>query len=199
MVACLLTSVQRSDANAPITRFNRVQPYPLAYEACLTQENVQEFAQKILSDFGGIRFTTRIPTFLAHNLQLLEGGFWSDILDALEHLRTHQDAETERRTADLIDHNFSGFGPKQSRNLLQALSLSRYEIPLDSRLTKWFNDFGFPVRLSATLLGDRDYYCFVLDGIQELCRAANIFPCVLDAAIFARNGGWTDENVENIY
>jgi N-glycosylase/DNA lyase len=199
MVACLLTSRQRSDADAPITRFNRVQPYPLAYETCLAQKDLFAFAQKVLTDFGGIRFTTNIPQYLASNLEYLEGGFWAQMLDALEHLRTHQDAATERLTADLIDESFSGFGPKQARNLLQALCLSRYEIPLDSRLTKWFNDFGFPVRLSDKLLTDRDYYCFVLDGIQELCRAANVIPCVLDAAIFARNGGWTDENVESIY
>ena len=95
------------------------------------------------------------------------------------------------------DHDFHGFGPKQARNLLQSLGLTRHEIPIDSRIAKWLNDFGFPVRLSASALGDRHYYAFVMDGVQALCRASEVAPCVLDAAIFASfdGGGWTEENI----
>ena len=39
----------------------------------------------------------------------------------------------ERETARWIASRLVGFGPKQSRNLLQSLGLGRYEIPLDSR------------------------------------------------------------------
>jgi hypothetical protein len=35
--------------------------------------------------------------------------------------------------AGYIQETFEGFGPKQSRNLLQALGLTRYEIPIDIR------------------------------------------------------------------
>lgn len=78
-----------------------------------------------------------------------------------------------------------GFGPKQSRNLLQGLGLTKYEIPIDSRITKWFNEFGFPVKLSASALSDLNYYKFVSKGLRELCDACNIYPCLLDAAIFS--------------
>ena len=78
-----------------------------------------------------------------------------------------------------------GFGPKQSRNLWQTLGLTRFEIPIDSRITKWFNRFGFPLKLSANALSDPNYYDFVMDGIQEVCDASSVYPCVLDAAIFA--------------
>jgi hypothetical protein len=90
-----------------------------------------------------------------------------------------------------------GFGPKQSRNLLQWIGLSRYEVPLDSRLTRWLNRLGFPVRLSADLLGSRHYCHFVSSGFQRLSEACGIVPCVLDAAIFASydEGGWTEDNV----
>ena len=37
--------------------------------------------------------------------------------------------------------------------------------PLDSRITKWLNEFGFPVWLSATALGDGNCYAFVMDGV----------------------------------
>jgi thermostable 8-oxoguanine DNA glycosylase len=78
-----------------------------------------------------------------------------------------------------------GFGPKQSRSLLQELGLTRYEIPIDVRITKWLNDFGFPVTLSGDASSDRNYYRFVSEGIRELCKACRIYPCLLDAAIFS--------------
>ena len=93
--------------------------------------------------------------------------------------------------------SFKGFGPKQSRNLLQGLGISRFEIPIDSRITKWLNSIGFPVKLTANALQDRNYYNFVSDGFQKLCEACDIMPCVLDAAIFSSfdEGKWTEENV----
>jgi hypothetical protein len=77
------------------------------------------------------------------------------------------------------------------------LGLTRHEIPIDSRITKWLNDFGFPVHLSANALADTNYYCFVMDGFQALCRTCEVAPCVLDAAIFSSfdDGGWTEENI----
>ncbi len=54
-----------------------------------------------------------------------------------------------------------------------------------------------PVRLSASALADRHYYGFVMEGFQEIYRACEVIPCVLDAAIFASSdkGGWTEENM----
>src|SRR5262249_34104697 len=102
---------------------------------------------------------------------------------------------------DFVDDGFAGFGPKQSRNLLQCLGLTRYEIPIDSRITEWLNEFGFPVHLSAPVLGDRAYYCFVMDGVRELCKVSDVLPCILDAAIFASSDGqgWTEENVKRVF
>jgi hypothetical protein len=91
----------------------------------------------------------------------------------------------ETEAADFIDSHLKGFGPKQSRNLLQNLGLTRYGVPIDSRTTKWLNDFGFPVTLSATAMADLDYYRFVSEGFRELCDACGIYPCLLDAAIFS--------------
>lgn len=44
---------------------------------------------------------------------------------------------------------------------------------------------------------DVGYYHFVLDGIQELCEKAQVYPCLLDAAIFSSfdKNAWTMENV----
>ncbi len=77
-----------------------------------------------------------------------------------------------------------GFGPKQSRNLWQTLGLFRYEIPIDSRITKWMNKNIYPFKLSATALSDLNYYEFIMNGIQKLSEECNVLPCVLDASIF---------------
>jgi hypothetical protein len=75
---------------------------------------------------------------------------------------------------------------------LQAVGLTRYEIPIDSRIAKWLRKSNFPVPISAILLSDPEYYDFVLDGFQQRSAAADIFPCELDAIIFAQadNGTW---------
>ena len=127
----------------------------------------------------------------------LEEGLWEETFRMLDRLRLAADPQDEREVADFIDARFKGFGPKQSRNLLQSLGLTRYEIPIDSRITKWLNRFGFPVKLSAEALSDSNYYRFVSEGFQRLCAESETYPCVLDAAIFASydKGGWSEENV----
>lgn len=197
MVACLLTTQQRSGPTSAVTRFIRTTPFPVAYKTCHAQPNVEKFAKDTLTKFGGLRRTNQLASEIAKNMTVLEEGLWQRTLDTLGTLLTNQTVGAEREAADFIDFKFAGFGPKQARNLLQSLGLTRHEIPIDSRITKWLNEFGFPVRLSASALADPNYYCFVMDGLQALCRACEVAPCVLDAAIFASfdGGGWTEENI----
>jgi hypothetical protein len=152
-----------------------------------------------LANFGGIRRSEKIGRELAMNLKHLEDGLWDDILPRLETLRTNPSPSEELNAAAYLAEKLLGVGPKQSRNLLQILGLTRYEVPIDSRLTKWLNEFGFPLRLSSVALSDPNYYNFVSRGIQELCKAAEVYPCILDAAIFASrdSGSWRVDNLEN--
>ena len=197
MVVCLLTTQQRSGPNRAADRFSKQTPFPLRYDACVRQGDLlNSFAWHELTNFGGLRFIGRTAGELVENLHYLEiNGGWDQTMSALDKLRLNQTVECEREAADFIEDKFDGFGPKQSRNLLQCLGLSRYEIPLDSRITKWLNDFGFPVFLSAESLADRNYYGFVSAGFQRLCHECGVVPCVLDAAICAscENDGSTDE------
>jgi hypothetical protein len=197
MVACLLTTQQRSGPTSAVTRLIQTKPFPLAYDACCKETDVDAFTKKLLTTFGGLRRTNKIASELAANLRLLEDGLWEQMIAVLDSLRHNKEASVERQAADFVDDHYYGFGPKQSRNLLQSLGLTRYEIPVDSRIVKWLNEFGFPLRLSASALADRNYYCFVLDGIQAICRASEVMPCVLDAAVFVSfdKEGWTEENV----
>jgi hypothetical protein len=43
--------------------------------------------------------------------------------------------------------------------------------------------------LSAQGLSDINYYNFVMNGIQTLCRESDVLPCVFDAAAFALKDG----------
>jgi hypothetical protein len=98
----------------------------------------------------------------------------------------------EKETAGYFskNKNLKGIDPMQARNVLQMLGLTRYEIPIDSRITKWINEeLHYPVKLTATALSDNEYYDFVMDGIQAISSKAVIEPCLLDAAIFASYDG----------
>jgi hypothetical protein len=76
------------------------------------------------------------------------------------------------------------------------LGLTKYEIPIDSRITRWLNAFGFPFHLTAGALSDPHYYNLVSDGIQTMCKQSDVLPCVLDAAIFSSyDTGWTKDNI----
>lgn len=197
MVACLLTTQQRSGPTSAVTRFIRTDPFPLAYDACVRAHDAEALAKETLKSFGGLRRTGVVAREVGRNLKRLEAGLWQAMLDALEGLWSARGVEAERSAADFVDDNLHGFGPKQARNLLQSLGLTRHAIPIDSRVAKWLNGIGFPIRVSATALLHRSYYTLVEDGIQALCRACEVAPCVLDAAIFASfdGDGWTDENV----
>jgi hypothetical protein len=196
MATCLLTTQQRSGPSSSVARFIRTRPFPLRHEVCAQVADLRSHVYDVLSSAQGIRRFNRIADEMALNFRQLEDGLWNTTLRVANQLRERHTPQDERLAAEFIDDHFKGFGPKQSRNLLQSLGLSRYEIPIDSRITKWLNSFGFPVTLSAASLVDRNYYNLVSDGIQALCLQSDIYPCVLDAAIFASfdKGAWTEEN-----
>lgn len=198
LVLCLLTTQQRSGPDGNVFKFLRTKPFPLSYKTCRSKRNVEKFSYQTLTTFKAARWPNKVASQIATNLALLEKGLWTNTLSKLKTLQKGTTRDLEKSVADYIDDNFLGFGPKQSRNFLQALGLSRYEIPIDSRITKWLKDFKFPVALSAAALGDKGYYNFVSDAIQKLCKACDIYPCVLDAAIFASFDGdrWTKSNVD---
>lgn len=195
MIMCLLTSQQRSGPNSTVGQFLRLDPFPVTMERLTETNNVEEFVKDILKENGLTRYVNRISSFFASNYRKIEERNWK-IINDLKELKIADSKIKERNIADNLANDFKGFGPKQSRNFLQALGLTKYEIPIDSRITTWLNHFGFPVTLTSSPLGDKGYYHFVSDGIQELCEKAEIYPCILDAAIFSSfdNNEWTDEN-----
>ena len=204
MLMCLLTTQQRSGPNSAVSRFCNANQFSLGLEDCsLNGNRLSYFVEETLTKFGGLRRARTIGKETEHNFKWLSENGWNEIheiANELVALRTEKPNNNcipvERRAASFVAKNLKGFGPKQSRNLWQTLGLFRFEIPIDSRITKWLNKNGFPFKLSASALSDINYYEFVMTGIQKLCEKCEVLPCILDAAIFASfDQDWPEEMI----
>jgi len=198
MLSCRLTTQQKSGPNSSVTRFISTKPFPLDYDICKNAKDAEQLVARVLTKFGGIRFAKTVAKETLLNLHWLEKeSGWNEIEEIVYILSVGQTPQSERASAEKIMESLHGFGPKQSRNLLQALGLTIYEIPIDSRITKWLMNNRFPkqlLRSKQNALSDKNYYNFILDGVQELCKAAGIYPCLLDAAIFSSyDEEWPEE------
>ena len=196
LISCLLTTQQRSGPNSKVNNFLSTKPFPLSLNECLDAKSLGKFCESKLKLFGGIRRSETIGKELENNLAILRENNWNLISEINAELQNSDKYKLERKWSLLLSDKLMGIGPKQSRNYLQMLGLTKYETPLDSRIMKWLNEFGFPVHLSAAGLADHQYYNFVMDGFRALCLKSDIYPCLMDAAIFSSfdEGGWTREN-----
>ncbi len=153
------------------------------YETIINVPDVKKYIFETLKKHGITVDINKSPEFFTNNFDLLESTNWV-LLDILtKNLYQKLDKQAEREIADYVDTMFKGFGSIEARIFLQHLGLIKYEIPIDSVVSDWLNNFNFPIKLSTTALQDRNYYHFVSDGIQLLCKKANVYPCVLEAAI----------------
>lgn len=190
LVGCLLTTQQRSTKGSAVDRFLEIDTFPLALNACEKQPSIQGFVSKTLESFGGIRRGVTISSQAEENWKRLEAGLWKEAEEwfarlSQQRVREPQNADRvlEREAAHWADRSFAGLGPKQSRNLWQWLGLTRYEIPLDSRVTNWVND-TLSAKIDAKQLGQLKYYESALDCLQAICEKTEALPCELDAAAF---------------
>jgi N-glycosylase/DNA lyase len=188
LLGCLLTSQQRSTRGSAVDRFLNLADFPLTLARCGGQ--VETIVQETLTAFGGIRMAPKIASRASLNLAWLESVGWPRVQRWFERLAeqrarvpqmTH--SKLERAAARYAAINLEGIGPKQSRNLWQWLGLTRYETPLDSRVVKWLNS-NLSVKVEYLRLADDGYYEGVMDYVQEVCRAADVLPCIWDAAAF---------------
>jgi len=188
MLMCLLTSQQDSIPDNNIEVFFKKKPFLLTYEFLSKATVIEVVLRSVLKENGLTKYFDKIPGFFDYNFSYLEGTNW-DLQKKLEISLKHESTkQSERILADSVDKIFKGFGSKQARNFLQVLGVTKFEIPIDARTMNWLKNFGFPISFSMTALQDKAFYHFVSDGIQLLCEKANIYPCVLDAAIVSGNG-----------
>ncbi len=190
MVLARLTTQNKVGPGSPVDKLGRESPFPLAYEIVRPKRGKEGFIRETVRAHGIGKYKQSARD-LTYNLQYLEKEKgWQNVLPKCNQLTRLVSAKEERRVAQEIAQVFKGFGPKQSRNLLQLLGLTRYEIPLDSRVIKWLNQ-SLPhghAKLHAGMLTNQEFYEFVLDGIQELCEKAETPPCLFDAAVFSAMG-----------
>jgi hypothetical protein len=199
MVDCLCTSNQRVDDDKPVPRFLKLDPFPLSLLRCKEQEQstLESYARQKIQR-AGVNYSNQIAGRLVWNLNWLENsGGWSKVEGQFELLAgipprspnaadciatAEKDKEIEREAAH-VAMKMKGIGPKQSRNLWICLGLTRYETPLDSRVMKWFKERQAPFIGKKNLSSSKDYE-EIENCIQSLCKEANEFPCVFDAAAF---------------
>jgi thermostable 8-oxoguanine DNA glycosylase len=136
---------------------------------------------------AGLRRAPTIAANLDRIFSGLEAGEWKTLRAQLESLSTNTSQRKERAVVAYLLHGkkYPGLGQKQARNLIQWLGLSRYEIPLDSRVLKKLREFGSNFVPSGTALTDEAVYLYVQEGLQSIAKHLDIYPCELDACIFA--------------
>lgn len=192
LLGCSLTTQQRSTKGTPVNRFLDREPFLLTLDSRTNETSIDRFVLNTITRFGGIRRGITISNEAAKNLNRLSNGLWKDAEKWFEHLKEQRsrepqtaDKNLEREAAHWADEEFAGLGPKQSRNLWQWLGLTRFEIPLDGRVTKWVNvNKNLTLKIETKRLGRLSYYESVLDQLQAICQRAGVLPCELDAAAF---------------
>jgi hypothetical protein len=184
-VGCQVTTQQRSGPNTPVSRFLRSDSPALNYATCQQAISLRKLLEKELAG-AGLRRAPTMASNLVNIHELLEAGEW-DVL--LQHLRTMERNTTKAKELKVAQYlqskKYPGLGPKQARNYIQWVGLSRYEVPLDSRVLKKLKELGCSFVPRATALSDETVYRFVQAGVQQIAALLGIYPCILDACIFS--------------
>src|SRR5689334_7059868 len=72
VVACLLTTQQRSGPKSQVTKFLNTDPFPLSLDRCRSCHDMTELVLHALKNYGGIRFAPKIAKQATSNLEWLE-------------------------------------------------------------------------------------------------------------------------------
>lgn len=183
LLYCLLQPVIFNGRYSHLTADAGSGLFTIRYDRLFQVRDIRLYIHTTLKEHGIIVDIKRAPEYFAINLDILESAGWGLLDHFVQELIHNDNKEVEKRIADQIDSMFKGFGAVEARIFLQMIGLTKYEIPIDPVVAEWMNGFGFPVMLSSTALQDRNIYHFVSHGVQMLCRKADIYPCVLEAAI----------------
>lgn len=193
----LLSSQQKSGPDSPISKLLSKNPFELSLIILSKEVKISPYALKILKANKGIRFAEKISDFIEFNFVVFSNN--KNEIEAGIHSIISAKAESrfieERAFCLKLQELFKGIGPKQSRNVIQAVGLSKYEIPIDSRFIKWIkNNMNYELPLNTVLLSNEDYYTFTLDIIKRICLKAYTTPAILDANVFSSfdDGKWEE-------
>lgn len=195
----IMTTRQASGPDSAVGKFMRHQRTDLSPAACrAAPDTEQHVVQTLQASPYGVSYHSRIGKACATNLALLDrnsGEGWTELERALDRLVQQRranpspsHARAEREVAELLDDQLLGeglhyIGQKQARNMLQVLGLTRYELPLDSRVNEWASEhFDLPPFFADHSLSE--YYAVGVNLMQTACAEAGVLPCIFDAAAF---------------
>jgi hypothetical protein len=199
-VAALLAT-RRSDGGA-VARLLTDGAERVGLAACREVDDVAAHVRAAVEDAGAGRGKT-VGRACAENLARLDGddgAGWDTLETRLARLvacrrdePTVEHAGTEFEVARFLAAEVGGeglyrVGPTAARDLLQLLGLTRYAVPLDATLGAWVDEtFDLPPWLAARPVGDA--FHTHADLLRHACVAADVLPCVLDAAVAGT--GWS--------
>jgi thermostable 8-oxoguanine DNA glycosylase len=187
MLICLLTSETDSYPEGKVEQIFDKKPHLLSYEYLFKTSNIEYAFEEIFKKSGITKYLKKVPNYFSTNFTFLEETNWDLELKIKNSMGKELTKDDERKLADIVDKGFKGFGSKEARSFLLALGVTKYEIPIDNKLVRWLEKFAFPLKFTNTALQDILFYHFVSDGIQKLCEASDIYPCVLYASIQANS------------
>ena len=182
LVGCEITTQQKSGNDSFVYEFLKSISFVLSYDDC-KESTVQSIADELSRNY--LRNNVRVASFLKEITDNLENGGWEELIKNLEFLRNEHTVQDEIHVASFCSNSYKGIGLKQSRNFLQWLGLTEYEIPIDSRVLKMLKKCQVNFVPGASALQDEATYLYLEKGIQSVCEELKIKPCVLDACFFA--------------
>lgn len=183
LVGCEITTQQKSGLGSHVDVFLKSNNQVLDYEKCkhLKASTISKELRE-----GHLGKNKRIGSYLARIINLLEDGEWNTLCYNLETLKREHTQQDEIIVVEYLrSGRYPGLGLKQSRNFIQWLGLSEYEIPIDSRELKVLKECKCNFVPGASALQDEVTYLFLERGIQKACELLDIKPCILDACFFA--------------
>lgn len=188
MVVCLLTKRQRATPGTAVQRFCDETPFQLAYGvfAGVAPDHIGEQTTSIIARNGLWRANEIGPQVQENAIWLGDGGF-DEIRDHIDRLAYRPNSTDERATATFLAEKLKGIGPEQSRNFLLNTGVMFYEIPIDSRVTRWIKtnlSGAKDLPISDKTLADPDYYTLILDCLVQLAHDAGLTPVEFDAIMF---------------
>ncbi len=186
LFGCQVTTQQRSGPKSKASLFLASDSPALKIAECRKAKSVSALVSAECKN-AGLRRDKIISENMNKIFTSLESGGWVNLIAKLKTLLLNTSIKKERQVVSylLAGKKFPGLGQKQARNFIQWLGLSRYEIPLDSRILKKISELGATFVPTGSALTDEAVYLFVQSGLQQIAKILDIYPCELDACIFA--------------
>lgn len=178
LVIAMLTTQTKSGEHSPLHVFLKTKPNILNYNYVIGIEDKENIEREIPENVT--RFWNKTCLYIREAISAFKQDFWCDVEKQLKSIESDTTLEKERAVADFIRKHFKGIGRKQSRNIIQMMGLSKYVLPIDSRVMKKIKELS-GLSLKESL---EKNYLLIEDRLQEICKSIGVYPCIFDACAF---------------